>query len=53
MFFAVYLVREGDTLSSIAERFGVEVADIIAANEIAEPTCCESGHSHHLKSDSP
>ncbi|MCY3800086.1 MAG: LysM peptidoglycan-binding domain-containing protein [Chloroflexi bacterium] len=43
MFFAVYLVREGDTLSSVAERFGVEVADIVAANEIADPDVLRVG----------
>lgn len=32
----VYAVRDGDTLSSIAERFGVEPASIAAANEIKD-----------------
>jgi LysM repeat protein len=33
----VYTVRDGDTLSSIAQTYGVSVQDIIAANSLANP----------------
>jgi LysM repeat protein len=32
-----YTVREGDTLSAISRRFGVSVADLVAANHLADP----------------
>ncbi len=34
--FVLHTVREGDTLSTIAEQYGVRLADIRAANEIPE-----------------
>lgn len=33
----VYIVQPGDTLSIIANRFGLSLSDIIAANEISNP----------------
>jgi len=33
----IYIVQPGDTLSSIAQRFGTTVAAIVAANDIANP----------------
>ena len=33
----------GDTLSAIAERFGVEVSDLISANDIADPNVLQVG----------
>ncbi len=33
----VYLVQPGDTLNTIALRFGIAVQDIIAANQLADP----------------
>ena len=32
-----YSVQQGDTLSAIARRFGVSVADLVAANGLADP----------------
>lgn len=33
----IYTVQPGDVLSAIADRFGVSVEEIVAANEIADP----------------
>ncbi|MDF0553572.1 peptidoglycan DD-metalloendopeptidase family protein [Kamptonema sp. UHCC 0994] len=33
----LYRVRMGDTLDAIAENYGISVADVIAANQIADP----------------
>ena len=33
----IYTVQPGDVLSAIADRFGVLVEDIVAANDIADP----------------
>jgi N-acetylmuramoyl-L-alanine amidase len=33
----VYVVESGDTLSSIAQRFGVTVAAIVEANDLTDP----------------
>jgi LysM repeat protein len=38
-----YIVRQGDTLSGIAERFGVPLDDLIAANPGASPTALTVG----------
>ena len=38
-----YEVQVGDTLSAIADRFGVEVSDLIAANDIADPNVVQVG----------
>ena len=40
-----YEVQVGDTLSAIAERFGVEVSDLISANDIADPNVIQAGFS--------
>lgn len=32
-----YTVQAGDTLGAIAERFGVTIADLVAANGLADP----------------
>jgi LysM repeat protein len=32
-----YTVQQGDTLSSVSRRFGVSVADLVAANGLADP----------------
>jgi len=39
----VYIVQEGDYLSSIAERFGVSVEDLIAYNRLANPDLLKAG----------
>ena len=33
----IYTVQAGDVLSAIADRFGVSVEEIVAANELADP----------------
>ncbi len=38
----VYIVQSGDTLSSIAGRFGVSVNDLINANNLADPNRLEA-----------
>ncbi|MFL7793893.1 MAG: LysM peptidoglycan-binding domain-containing protein, partial [Anaerolineae bacterium] len=39
----VYVVREGDTLSSIAQAYGVTIPEIIAANSLANPDVLSIG----------
>ena len=39
----VYVVREGDTLSSIAQAYGVTIAQIIEANSLANPDVLSIG----------
>ncbi len=38
-----YIVREGDTLSGIAERFGTTVEALLQANRLTDPNQIESG----------
>jgi LysM repeat protein len=38
-----YSVQPGDTLSSVARRFGVSVAELVAANGLADPNHIRSG----------
>jgi LysM repeat protein len=38
-----YVVAEGDNLGGIAQKFGITVADLIAANAIADPNRIEVG----------
>jgi len=39
----VYIVQSGDTLSSIAARFGVSIDDLMSANGIADPNLLSAG----------
>jgi lipoprotein-anchoring transpeptidase ErfK/SrfK len=39
----VHTVREGDTLSVIAEAYGVSVADLVAANDLSDPNLLTVG----------
>jgi murein DD-endopeptidase MepM/ murein hydrolase activator NlpD len=39
----VYIVQPGDTLNVIADKFGVSVSDIIAANGITDPNLISAG----------
>jgi LysM repeat protein len=41
----VYIVQEGDTLSAIAQRFGVTVDEIVAANNLANPDVLSIGQA--------
>ncbi len=38
-----YVVAEGDNLGAIAQKFGITVADLMAANAIADPNRIEVG----------
>ena len=38
-----YIVREGDTLSGIAERFGTTVEALLQANRLTDPNQIEGG----------
>jgi len=40
-----YTVQPGDTLSAIARRYGVSVADLVAANRLADPNHIRYGES--------
>ncbi len=40
-----YTVKDGDTLSAIAARFGATVDDIIALNNIADPNALQVGQN--------
>ncbi|MBN1811611.1 MAG: LysM peptidoglycan-binding domain-containing protein [Anaerolineae bacterium] len=39
----VYIVKEGDTLSSIAQTYGVSIQDIVEANSLANPDMLNIG----------
>jgi murein DD-endopeptidase MepM/ murein hydrolase activator NlpD len=39
----VYIVQTGDTLSSIAQRFNVTVADLMSANNLSDPNLLAAG----------
>lgn len=39
----VYIVQAGDTLDSIAGRFGISVNDLLAANSLADPNVISAG----------
>jgi murein DD-endopeptidase MepM/ murein hydrolase activator NlpD len=41
----VYIVQSGDTLSSIAVRFGIPVDDLLSANGITDPNSLGAGQS--------
>jgi LysM repeat protein len=40
-----YTVQRGDTLSSIAQKHGARVADIVNANKITDPTRIQVGQT--------
>ncbi len=39
----VYIVQEGDTLSSIAQRFGVSVDELVTYNQLSNPDILKEG----------
>lgn len=39
----LYTVKSGDTLGALAERFGVSVDDIVAANNLTDPNSLQAG----------
>ncbi|MGB9739429.1 LysM peptidoglycan-binding domain-containing protein [Chloroflexus sp.] len=42
---ALYVVQAGDTLSTIAERFGVTVDELVAANNLTDPNFLQPGQT--------
>lgn len=38
-----YVIEPGDSLAGIAERFGVSLGDLVAANQIADPNVIAAG----------
>jgi nucleoid-associated protein YgaU len=49
----VYVVRRGDTLNEIADRFGVDAADIVALNDISNPNRIREGQELLIPGDAP
>jgi murein DD-endopeptidase MepM/ murein hydrolase activator NlpD len=49
----VYVVQPGDTLYSIAQRFGSTVEAIVAANDIADPSLIEVGQKLRIPTAEP
>lgn len=47
----VYVVQRGDTLFTIAQRFGVSIADIVAANELLDPDRLDVGQELFIPQD--
>lgn len=48
----VHTVREGETLSSIARRYGVSVGDFVGANDLADPDRLEIGQPLNIPAGS-
>jgi LysM repeat protein len=48
---STYVVKEGDTLSQIAEDAGTTVDELVALNGIANPDVIQAGQELKLKSD--
>jgi murein DD-endopeptidase MepM/ murein hydrolase activator NlpD len=49
----VYVVQPGDTLYSIAQRFGTTVESIVAANDIADPSLISVGQRLLIPTEQP
>jgi LysM repeat protein len=47
----VYVVKAGDTLFTIAQRYGITVADIVAANELLDPDRLSLGQELFIPQD--
>ena len=50
---SMYVVKDGDTLSHIAERHGTTVARLVSLNQIENPDLIHPGQELKLKSDAP
>lgn len=46
----IYVVQSGDTLSSIASRFGCTLDELVAANQIADPNALQAGQKLEIPS---
>lgn len=52
-FWAVYVVKDGETLAGIARRYGLEVAAILAANGLSDADPLRTGQQLVLPLDTP
>lgn len=52
-FWAVYAVKEGETLAGIARRYGLEVTAILAANGLSDANPLQAGQQLVLPLDAP
>ena len=50
---STYVVKEGDTLSEIAERHGTTVEALVSLNQIENPDLIHPGQELKLKTDRP
>ena len=50
---AIYVVREGDTLGSIADEFGITWQEIDAVNELENPNVLSIGQEIEIPQDAP
>lgn len=48
-----YTVQPGDTLSAVARKFGVSVADLLQHNELADPNALRSGQPLKIPGEAP
>jgi LysM repeat protein len=49
----LYTVQEGDTLGALAERFGVSVDQIVAANNLTDPNSLQAGQTLLIPAAAP
>jgi LysM repeat protein len=47
----IYTIRSGDTLSAVADRFGITLEDLLAANPGIDPTTLNDGDTINLPED--
>jgi LysM repeat protein len=50
---STYVVKEGDTLSEIAEQHGTTVENLVSLNQIENPDLIHPGQELKLMSDQP
>jgi len=48
---SIYVVKEGDTLSEIAEQHGTTVDELVALNAIEDPDLIHPGQELKLRAD--
>jgi uncharacterized protein YkwD len=52
-FWVVYVVKEGETLASIAQTYGLEIEELLAVNGLADPGALRPGDQLVLPLDAP